>query len=48
MPLTWQAGVVEEITPNGKVFDLRIRMTDGRPHCELVGPRGGGRVRKAA
>lgn len=48
MPLTWQPGVVEEIAPNGKVFDVLVRMTDGRPHRELVGPRGGGRVRKAA
>ena len=48
MPRVWASAVVESVTVEGKHFDVRLRMADGRPHVERVGVRGGNQKIRAA
>lgn len=48
-PLAWHAATVESVgLLDGGLFDVTLRMADGRPHVQRVGKRGGNSRLRAA
>jgi hypothetical protein len=48
-PMTWHSATVEEVAAvDGGLFDVTLRMADGRFHIQRVGKRGGNSRLRAA